>query len=112
MDVVLAVDLKGGYVVHGCSGNRETYAPLTWGLSPSAEPSAYLAVMQPKYLYVADLDRIAMCGDHTEQILRLAESSRVRSSHWVEAVMAAFMASAIRYRESEQIRSLRMGLRL
>ena len=73
MDVVLAVDLKGGYVVHGCSGNRETYAPLTWGLSPSAEPSAYLAVMQPKYLYVADLDRIAMCGDHTEQILRLAE---------------------------------------
>ena len=29
--------------------------------------------MQPKYLYVADLDRIAMCGDHTELILRMAE---------------------------------------
>lgn len=73
MDVVLAMDLKDGYVVHGSSGNRETYAPLTWGLSPSAEPSAYLAAMEPKYLYVADLDRIGMCGDHTELILRLAE---------------------------------------
>lgn len=73
MDVVLAMDLKDGYVVHGSSGNRETYTPLTWGLSPSAEPSAYLAAMQPKYLYAADLDRIGMCGDHTELILRLAE---------------------------------------
>ncbi len=73
MDVVLAMDLKGGYVVHGSSGNRGAYAPLTWGLSPSAEPSAYLAAMQPKYLYAADLDRIGMCGDHTGLILRLAE---------------------------------------
>lgn len=73
MDVVLAMDLKDGYVVHGSSGNRGTYTPLTWGLSPSAEPSAYLASMQPKYLYAADLDRIGMCGDHTELILRLAE---------------------------------------
>ena len=30
------------------------------------------------------------------EIRRLAESSKVRSSHWVEAVMGAFMASAIR----------------
>lgn len=81
MDVVLAMDLKDGYVVHGSSGNRDTYMPLTWGLSPSAEPSAYLAVMQPKYLYAADLDRIGMCGDHTELILRLAQ--RV-SGLWVD----------------------------
>lgn len=73
MDVVLAMDLRNGYVVHGSSGNRDTYAPLTWGLSPSAEPSAYLAALSPKYLYVADLDRIGMCGDHTELILHLAE---------------------------------------
>ena len=73
MDVVLAMDLKNGYVVHGSSGNRDAYAPLTWGLSLSAEPSAYLAALAPKYLYVADLDRIGMCGDHTELILQLAE---------------------------------------
>ena len=73
MDILLAMDLKGGYVVHGSAGNRSTYTPLTWGLSPSAEPAAYLAAMDPKYLYVADLDRIEHCGDHTEIILRMAE---------------------------------------
>jgi phosphoribosylformimino-5-aminoimidazole carboxamide ribotide isomerase len=73
MDVMLAMDLKDGYVVHGNSGNREAYAPLTWGLSPSADPFAYLAVMRPKYLYAADLDRIGMCGDHTNLIFRIAQ---------------------------------------
>jgi phosphoribosylformimino-5-aminoimidazole carboxamide ribotide isomerase len=73
MDVMLAMDLKDGSVVHGNSGNRETYTPLTWGLSPSAAPSAYLAVMQPKYLYAADLDRIGMCGNHTNLIFRIAK---------------------------------------
>ncbi|MDV0444261.1 hypothetical protein McpCs1_16630 [Methanocorpusculaceae archaeon Cs1] len=73
MDVVLAVDLKGGYVVHGSCGNRANYLPLNWGLSPSAEPSAYLSVMEPKYLYAADLDRIEFSGDHTKLILRLAD---------------------------------------
>lgn len=29
--------------------------------------------MNPKYLYVADLDRIGMCGDHTQTILKIAE---------------------------------------
>lgn len=72
MKVILAVDLMDGLVVHGKSGNRDEYAPLTWGLSPSAEPHSYLAVMKPKYLYAADLDRIGFCGDHTETILRLA----------------------------------------
>ena len=46
------------------------------------------------------------------EMRRLAESSSVRSSHWTEAVMGAFMASAMRYRAREQIRSDRMGLRL
>lgn len=73
MKVILAADLKDGMVVHGKSGNRNEYTPLTWGLSPSAEPHSYIAVMKPKYLYIADLDRIAFCGDHTETILRLAE---------------------------------------
>ncbi|MDR3102412.1 MAG: nickel transporter [Methanocalculaceae archaeon] len=73
MDVVLAMDLKNGYVVHGCSGNRKTYTPLTWGVSLSAEPKAYLSVVRPKYLYAADLDRIGMYGDNTWLILQLAE---------------------------------------
>ena len=46
------------------------------------------------------------------EIRRLALSSSVRSIHWAEAVIGAFIASAIRYRAREQIRSLRIGLRL
>ena len=74
MKVILAADLQDGLVVHGQSGNRAEYKPLTWGLSPSAEPHSYIAVMKPKYLYIADLDRIAFCGDHTETILRLKDA--------------------------------------
>ncbi|ABN07500.1 histidine biosynthesis protein [Methanocorpusculum labreanum Z] len=81
MKVILAMDLMDGYVVHGKSGNRDHYKPLTWGLSPSAEPLSYLSVMKPKYAYVADLDRIGMCGDHTETILRLAS---IPEKLWVD----------------------------
>ena len=42
----------------------------------------------------------------------LAESSNVRSNHWVPAVKAGFRRSTITYRAMEVTRSLRMGLRL
>ena len=42
----------------------------------------------------------------------LAESSRVRSNHWVAAVTAGLPASTMTYRAREQMRSQRMGLRL
>lgn len=73
MKVILAVDLKDNYVVHGKSGNRSEYKPLNWGLSPSAEPYSYVSYMNPKYLYAADLDRIEKCGDHTEILLKLKD---------------------------------------
>jgi phosphoribosylformimino-5-aminoimidazole carboxamide ribotide isomerase len=72
MDLILAVDLRCGLVVHGASGARETYRPLDWGLSSSAEPEAYLAALRPRYVYIADLDRIERTGDHTALIARLA----------------------------------------
>ena len=46
------------------------------------------------------------------EIRLLAESSRVRSNHWTEAVIAGFRLSAMTYRARAQIRSDRMGLRL
>jgi len=64
MDLVLAMDLKGGFVVHGKKGERDQYHPLTWGISPTADPEGYLMAMQPRFLYIADLDRIAGTGSH------------------------------------------------
>ena len=58
MELILAVDLADGLVVHGKSGDRAGYRPLTWGLAPSAEPEAYLSALAPRYLYIADLESL------------------------------------------------------
>jgi len=72
MDLVLAMDLKSGQVVHGMKGERQSYRPLDWGLSPTADPQGYIGSLKPRFLYVADLDRIAGTGDHTREILACA----------------------------------------
>ncbi|MDD1716530.1 MAG: nickel transporter [Methanolinea sp.] len=68
MDLVLAMDLRSGMVVHGMRGMRSTYRPLTWGLSPSADPREYLLCLSPRFLYIADLDRISGRGSHEREI--------------------------------------------
>lgn len=72
MNLILALDLKGGLVVHGRSGARESYRPLDWGLSSTADPGSYLAALRPRHLYIADLDRIGRTGDHAREITDLA----------------------------------------
>jgi phosphoribosylformimino-5-aminoimidazole carboxamide ribotide isomerase len=69
MDLVLAMDLKGGVVVHGKKGDRERYSPLTWGISPVSDPEGYLRAMQPRFLYIAEIDRISGAGSHDSLIV-------------------------------------------
>lgn len=64
MELILAMDLKGGQVVHGKSGQRAGYKPLDWGCSPTAEPIGFVKAIAPKYIYIADLDRIEGTGAH------------------------------------------------
>jgi phosphoribosylformimino-5-aminoimidazole carboxamide ribotide isomerase len=73
MELVLAMDLRRNLVVHGKSGLRATYKPLDWGLSPTAEPPGYVRMLAPKYLYIADLDRIEGTGSHDAIIKQCAE---------------------------------------
>jgi phosphoribosylformimino-5-aminoimidazole carboxamide ribotide isomerase len=68
MELVLAMDLKAGLVVHGEKGNRSGYLPLTWGASPVADPVGFLGYIRPASLYIADLDRISGTGSHDEVI--------------------------------------------
>jgi len=72
MDLILAMDLKDNLVVHGKSGHRETYKPLDWGLSPTADPVSFVKAIAPKYLYVADLDRIGKTGSHDRVVRECA----------------------------------------
>jgi phosphoribosylformimino-5-aminoimidazole carboxamide ribotide isomerase len=69
MELVLAMDLKGGLVVHGRSGQREGYKPLDWGSSPTADPVGFVRSIKPKNIYIADLDRIEGRGSH-DRIVR------------------------------------------
>jgi phosphoribosylformimino-5-aminoimidazole carboxamide ribotide isomerase len=64
MELVLALDLRRNTVVHGKSGLRDTYKPLDWGLSPTAEPIGFVKAVAPKFLYIADLDRIEGTGNN------------------------------------------------
>jgi len=72
MKLVLAMDLKGGFVVHGKSGQREGYRPLDWGRSPTAEPVGFVKAIAPKYIYIADLDRIGGTGSHDRVVRECA----------------------------------------
>jgi len=72
MDLVLAMDLRHNLVVHGKMGHRETYKPLDWGVSPTAEPVGFVRAVAPKYIYIADLDRIEGTGSHDEIVRQCA----------------------------------------
>jgi len=80
MDLVLALDLMGGQVVHGAGGERARYRPLLLPGVISAEPRAVVSALSPRYLYIADLDRIMGTGDHDDAIrdcARLVQRSYV-----------------------------------
>lgn len=73
MELVLAIDLKGGQVVHGMKGDRMTYRPLRWGPAPSADPVPFIKFLKPRHIYIADLDRIEGVSNHDQVIFQCAE---------------------------------------
>jgi phosphoribosylformimino-5-aminoimidazole carboxamide ribotide isomerase len=68
MDLILALDLLGGRIVHGAGGERATYRPLLLPGIPSSDPVELVSALSPKYLYLADLDRIMGSGEHDAAI--------------------------------------------
>jgi phosphoribosylformimino-5-aminoimidazole carboxamide ribotide isomerase len=81
MDLVLALDLMGGKVVHGARGERSAYLPLLLPGIGSAEPRAVVSALSPRYLYIADLDRIMGKGSHDAAIRACA---RLVRRSWVD----------------------------
>ncbi|HMA05306.1 MAG TPA: HisA/HisF-related TIM barrel protein [Methanomicrobiales archaeon] len=68
MDLVLALDLMKGRVVHGARGERSTYRPLLLPGIPSSRPEEIVSAISPRFLYIADLDRITRSGNHDDAI--------------------------------------------
>jgi len=90
MELILAVDIKENQVVHGKSGNRANYFPLDWGLASTTELTGYVRELNPKFLYIADLDRIEGTGDHEEIIKSCAnrlKNSIVTGDHEVRMIL-------------------------
>jgi phosphoribosylformimino-5-aminoimidazole carboxamide ribotide isomerase len=72
VQIVPVIDLMGGAVVHARRGDRSNYRPLTSMLTTSSEPvavvEALLRLAPFSALYVADLDAILHCGEHTRVV--------------------------------------------
>lgn len=81
MELILAMDLKADLVVHGKSGQRAGYKPLDWGCSPTADPIGFVRAIAPKYIYIADLDRIEKTGSH-DRLVR--ECARLVSACYID----------------------------
>jgi phosphoribosylformimino-5-aminoimidazole carboxamide ribotide isomerase len=81
MELVLAMDLKRNRVVHGKSGQRADYQPLDWGVSKTAFPPDFIRAVAPKFVYIADLDRIEGAGSHDRIV---AECARLVSACYVD----------------------------
>jgi len=81
MDLILALDLMKGQVVHGAGGERSTYRPLLLSAVPDPDPRGLVSVLSPKFLYIAVLDRITGSGDHDEAI---RECTRIVSRCYVD----------------------------
>ena len=72
MQIIPVIDLKGGVVVHGIAGQRQSYAPVESQLGCDASPLSVAAALRDhtgcETMYVADLD--ALAGEAPDESLR------------------------------------------
>ncbi len=76
MKLFLAMDLRQNLVVHGKSGQRETYKPLDWGFSPTAEPIGFVKDHQTQIISILPIS-IALKGPGP--MMRLSGSAHRKS---------------------------------
>ncbi|MEM2924296.1 MAG: HisA/HisF-related TIM barrel protein [Methanocellales archaeon] len=71
--VILALDLMNGIAVHAIRGERHLYKPLRSKICSSPDPKEIIAALNPREVYIADLDRIARKGDNFEVIKTISK---------------------------------------
>lgn len=75
MKIFFVLDIRNGIAVHAERGERENYRPIKEKslLVETNDPILIVETLKPRFLYVADLDRIAGRGDNFRTINALAE---------------------------------------
>jgi phosphoribosylformimino-5-aminoimidazole carboxamide ribotide isomerase len=75
---IFVLDILNGAVVHAVRGERSRYEPIA-GFSrvvATSEPLEIIKALQPKDIYVADLDRLTGRGNSLELISRISGMTR------------------------------------
>jgi len=75
MDVIFAMDIRGGIVVKGYKGERERYEPIERHskICTTSDPLNVIDAVKPRRTYIADLDRILGSGSNSLILKRLAD---------------------------------------
>ena len=75
MNIIPAIDIKGGMVVRAMGGNRKYYQPVHISLNQSSDPIVFtrkiVQLYHPSVIYLADLDSLNNDGDNTSIIIEL-----------------------------------------
>jgi len=75
MNIIPAIDIKGGMVVRAMGGNRKYYQPVHISLNQSSDPIVFtrkiVQLYHPSVIYLADLDSLNNDGDNTNIIIEL-----------------------------------------
>ncbi|MFN3383413.1 MAG: HisA/HisF family protein [Archaeoglobaceae archaeon] len=74
MKIFFVLDIKKGIVVHAERGEREKYRPIEEKslVVRTSDPFSIVEILKPRFLYVADLDRISGDGDNIGIIEKLS----------------------------------------
>jgi len=87
-EVIPAIDLRGGAVVRACKGLRHLYLPIETPLAGTSAPpdvvAGLLTIYPFKTIYIADLDRIELRGNH-ELLLDQLGMAFPGVAFWVDA---------------------------
>jgi HisA/HisF family protein len=87
MQVIPALDLKGGLVVHAQMGTRDRYRPIRTPHSSTSNPidvaRGLLSIYSFSSFYIADLDAIAGIGNN-DAIMRELKAEFPQSTFWVD----------------------------
>jgi len=78
MDIIFAMDIRGGIVVKGYRGERERYEPIERHskVCTTSDPLNVIDTIKPRRTYIADLDRILGWGDNSLIIKRLSARTK------------------------------------
>jgi phosphoribosylformimino-5-aminoimidazole carboxamide ribotide isomerase len=74
MDIIFAMDIRGGLVVKGYKGERDRYEPIERHskICATSDPLNVIGAVKPRRTYIADLDRIVGSGSNSLILKRLA----------------------------------------